>query len=126
MKLVLSFELNKHRIENTLLESFTLSAEKIMEEQKDCQGCGQKHNCQTVYQKMGEAKGASVVSEVVKGFLLPLVIFVASLIAFKKISDGMINTKPLQTVACFIAALLVTSVSILIISLINARFGKKK
>ncbi|MCK5346577.1 MAG: hypothetical protein KAR20_24375, partial [Candidatus Heimdallarchaeota archaeon] len=29
MKLVLSFELNKHRIENTLLESFTLSAEKV-------------------------------------------------------------------------------------------------
>jgi hypothetical protein len=97
-----------------------------MTQQKFCQDCDQKHDCQEVYQQLGKTKGPSVVCKVVVAFLLPLMVFIASLAASEKILAGIINSKEAQTVLSFLLALAVTSVSILIIKAINRKFSKNK
>ena len=90
-----------------------------MAEQKFCQDCNQKHDCQEIYQQLGDIKGPSVVVKVIVAFLLPLVVFIVSLAAFERILAGAISTEQVQTALSFLMALLVTFVCILIIRVIN-------
>ena len=97
---------------------------KIMVQQKFCQECIQKHDCQKVYQQLGNHKGPSVVIKAIIAFLLPLVVFIASLAAFEEMFAGAINIQPLQTILSFLLALLVTFVCILIVTVINKQLSK--
>ena len=99
---------------------------KIMAQQKFCQECTQKHDCQKVYQQLGDHKGPSVVIKVIVAFLLPLVVFIASLAAFEEIFAGAINIQPLQTILSFLLALLVTFVCISIVTMINKRLNQSE
>ena len=76
-----------------------------MAQQKFCQECNQRPNCREVYRQLGKAEGSSVVIKVVFAFLLPLVVFIAVLIASEKILAGMINSREAQTVLSFLLAL---------------------
>jgi uncharacterized membrane protein YoaK (UPF0700 family) len=58
-----------------------------MSQQKSCNDCYQKHNCQEIYQHLGNAKGPSVASKAVIAFLLPLTVFIVTLAAFETFSD---------------------------------------
>lgn len=97
---------------------------KIMVQQKFCQECTQKHDCQKVYQQIGDHKGPSVTVKVIVAFLLPLVVFITSLAAFEEIFAGAINAQPLQTILCFLLALLATFVCISITGMINRRLNR--
>ena len=90
-----------------------------MAEQEFCQDCGQKHDCQKVYQQLGDIKGPSVVIKVVVAFMLPLVVFIVSLAIFNKILSGFEMTADLQTVFSLAASLLVTFIWILIVRVVN-------
>ncbi len=93
-----------------------------MAEQKLCENCKQKHDCQKIYQQLGEIAGPSVVVKVIVAFLLPLVVFIVSLAVFAPHQFFVKNwcgIEELQTVLSFLMALLVTFVCILIIRVIN-------
>jgi len=90
-----------------------------MDEQKFCQECGQRHECQKVYQQLGNNKSPSVAFKVVIAFLLPLVVFITALIASGKILSGIINSKEAQTVLSFLLALAVTFICIFVLKAIN-------
>lgn len=90
-----------------------------MAEQKFCQGCNQKDDCQKVYQQLGNIKGPSVVYKVIIAFLLPVVVFIVSLAVFERIFTRAVNAKELQTVLSFLMAMLMTFVCILIVQAIN-------
>ena len=90
-----------------------------MAEQKFCQDCDQNHDCQKVYQQLGNIKAPSVVFKVIVAFLLPLVVFIVSLAVFQEIFAEAINTEELRTVLSFLIAMLITFVCILIIQAIN-------
>ena len=92
-----------------------------MTEQKVCQDCNQKHDCQRIYEQLGDIKGPSVVIKVIVAFLLPLVVFIVSLAAFQEIFGNTISSQRVQTVLSLLPALLVTFVCILIIRVINRR-----
>lgn len=94
-----------------------------MAEQKFCQDCKQKHDCQKVYQQLGEIAGPSVVIKVVVAFLLPLVVFIVALAIFDKILSGFEMTADLQTVFSVAASLLITFICILIVRVINRRIS---
>ena len=96
---------------------------KTMAEQKFCQGCKQKHDCQKVYQQLGDIKGPSVVIKVVVAFLLPLVVFIVTLAIFDKILSGFEMTAELQTVFSVAASLLITFICILIVRVVNRRIS---
>jgi len=97
-----------------------------MVQQKLCQACNQRHDCKKLYEQLDKAKGPSVVSRVVVAFLLPMVVFIASLVVFDHILAKVMNTEELQTVLSFLLALAVTAVCILIIKAISGKLSKNK
>ena len=90
-----------------------------MAEQEFCQDCGQKHDCQKVYQQLGNIKDSSVVFRVIVAFLLPLVVFIVSLAVFQEIFAEAINTEELRTVLSFLIALLMSFVFVVSCSLLK-------
>ena len=97
---------------------------KTMREQRFCQDCKQKNDCQEAYQQLGKAKGPSVVPKVVFAFLLPLIVFIVSLAASEKILSKTVNTKQMLTVFSLLTATAVTFACILTIKAINKKFSK--
>jgi len=86
-----------------------------------CQGCDKKHNCREIYQKLANFKGSSIVLKVIVAFLLPIMVFIASLAAFEQILAEAIDIKELRTALSFLLALSVTFVVMLIIKVINGK-----
>ncbi|MHC4632905.1 MAG: hypothetical protein ACYS9C_16790, partial [Planctomycetota bacterium] len=92
---------------------------KTMAQEKFCQDCDQKHDCQKVYEQLGNVKGPSVVFKVIVAFLLPIVVFIVSLAVFEKVLVKAVNTEELQTLLSFLISLLITFVCILVVQVIN-------
>ena len=97
-----------------------------MAELKSCQECDQKHKCQEIYQQLGKAQGPSVVFKAVVAFLLPILIFIASLASFEGILVRTTDIKDLRIVLDFLLALSVTLAMVLIIKVINKHLSKNK
>ncbi len=96
---------------------------KTMAEQEFCEDCKHKHDCQRIYEQLGDVAGPSVVIKVIVAFLLPLVVFIVSLAVFQEIFAKAIDSQRAQTTFSFLLALVVTFVCILIIRVLNRRFG---
>jgi len=92
-----------------------------MAQQKTCEGCNQKRNCQALYQKLAGFQGPSVVFKVIVAFLLPILVFIASIAAFERVLAEAIDTARLQTILSFLLALSVTFAVMLIIKVINGK-----
>ena len=92
-----------------------------MTEQKSCQDCREKHDCQRIYEQLGGIEGPSVVIKVIVAFLLPLVVFIVSLAAFQEIFAKVISSQRAQTAFSFLLALVVTFICILIVKVVNRR-----
>lgn len=88
-----------------------------MDEQKNCQNCGQKQKCQDIYRKMSNAKGPSVALDVVAAFLLPIAVFITVLFISENIFDTLIANKELQIIFGFTLAVLAVFVYILIMKM---------
>ena len=95
-----------------------------MIQQRFCQQCSQRHNCQDVYKRFGNSKGPSIVSKVVAAFLLPLLVFIISLAAFERILAETVSAEWLRTALAFLSAASVTFVLILVVKVMTGRFGK--
>jgi len=94
-----------------------------MAEQDFCHTCNQKHDCQKVYEHLGNIEGSSLVVKVLLAFLLPLVVFIVSLAIFERILAGAVNSGAARTVVSFLLALLATFVCILITRMACKRLG---
>lgn len=97
-----------------------------MAEQELCQQCNQRHDCQKVYQQLGNIEGPSIVVKVISAFLLPLVVFIVSLAVFGRMFAGATGPGQVQTALSFVLALLATFVCILIIRVINRRLSQDR
>lgn len=95
-----------------------------MAQQKFCQECSQKHDCQKIYQQLGNIEVPSLAVKVIFAFLLPLVVFIASLAVFEIILAGAISSERIQTAISFLLALLATLVCILVIRVTNRKFSQ--
>jgi hypothetical protein len=97
-----------------------------MAQQRFCQQCSQRHDCQDVYQKLGGSQGRSVVSKVVVAFAVPLLFFIICLAVSERLLAETINTERLRTAASFVFSLSATFLLILVIRAIGGRLGKSK
>ncbi|MHC4456144.1 MAG: hypothetical protein ACYS0I_03460 [Planctomycetota bacterium] len=97
-----------------------------MLQEKFCQGCYQRRQCQKVYQQLAKVQGPSVVLKVLAAFLLPLIVFIGVLVAFEKILPAVIISEKLQTALSFLMALLATFLTILIIKAVNQHINKNE
>jgi hypothetical protein len=97
-----------------------------MAELNHCRECEQKQKCQEVYEQLGKAQGPSVALKAVVAFLLPLLIFIASLAAFEGILAKITDKKELRIALGFLLALAVTLAAVFIIKAISTYLNKNK
>jgi len=97
-----------------------------MTQQKFCQDCNQRQDCQKIYQQLAGAKVSSVVPQVTIAFLLPLLVFISALAASGQILGQAIAEKELHTALSLLVALVVTSIFILVIIKTNRRSGENR
>lgn len=97
-----------------------------MESQRFCQDCIQKHDCKRIYEQLGDSPGESVTFKVILAFLLPLIIFIVSLIVSDRLFAGAIKTEGLQMALSLLLALLMTFVYVLITRVMSKQLGLDK
>jgi len=97
-----------------------------MAQQRFCQQCGRRDDCQDVYQKLGGSKGPSLVSKVVVAFAVPLLFFIVCLAVSERVLAQTINAERLRTAVAFVFSVSTTLVLILVIRAISGRFGRSK
>ena len=90
-----------------------------------CNSCDNAKTCRQVYTKLGKSKGPSIAMKAIVAFLLPIVVFIASLVLFEKLLENLIMTKHLRTAIGVPAALAVTFTIILITRYINRHDRQK-
>jgi phosphotransferase system glucose/maltose/N-acetylglucosamine-specific IIC component len=91
----------------------------VMVNEKKCEGCQEAHTCKDAYHRIGQSKGSSVVFKVLIAFVVPILVFIASLIVFEPVLARFINSQRLLTIANFLFALSVTFVIMLVIKFVN-------
>ncbi|MCK4913114.1 MAG: hypothetical protein KAS69_00765 [Planctomycetes bacterium] len=92
-----------------------------MEQQKSCENCSTKNSCQDVYCEIGKKKGPSIVIKAVTALLLPMLVFIATLVAAEKILKTKIESQEIQTIIVFLTAIIITLAVVMIIKVINKK-----
>ena len=96
-----------------------------MSEQKECRGCPQENRCQEAYEKMGKSQAPSVALKVVIVFLLPMLVFIGSLLAAQKLLASVVKNEDHLTIISFFAAIAVTFVFLVVIRSVNKNLSGK-
>jgi hypothetical protein len=91
-----------------------------------CQSCHQKDNCREAYRRLGGARGPSILGKVVLAFLLPMLVFIASLAVFQKILAKAAAAKGVQTTLSFLLAAAATLVCVLVTRAIDKQINRKQ
>jgi chromate transport protein ChrA len=95
---------------------------------KVCENCGYQHSrgrcCIDIYQQLGQTKGPSVISKVLLAFVLPLLIFMISLILASYILSIFKIEDYTKTLFSFVAALTTAVVFVLLIWVFRRQHGK--
>jgi len=60
---------------------------------RECQGCGYRGSCHSVYYRLGHAKGPSVIAEVLLAFGVPIAVFIASLMISETFLGGVLTNR---------------------------------
>lgn len=97
-----------------------------MEQQRICEDCYQKHDCKEIYRQLGNVKGQSITVKVILAFLLPLVIFIATMAIFEEFTAGVIESDRLQMTLSFFTALMASFACVLFSRFLNRKIGKNR
>ncbi len=95
-----------------------------MDKKESCQGCEEKDDCKLIYKELGQREGPSVVYMVLTAFLLPIVVFIISLLLFENLLSEAIEIEGYRTGLSFFLALGVTSIAIFAVKLLIKFFGQ--
>ncbi|MHC4757688.1 MAG: hypothetical protein ACYTE8_03435 [Planctomycetota bacterium] len=82
-----------------------------------CKGCIQRNDCKQIYEQLGKSEGPSVAWKATAAFLLPMLVFIGSLVFFDWLLAERIGPSWLKTLVGFVFSLVVTFIGILIIKL---------
>jgi hypothetical protein len=75
---------------------------------------------------MGDSSGESVTFKVILAFLLPLIVFIVSLVVSDRLLNGAVKADGLKIVLSLLLALLMTSVYVFITRVLNKQLGLDK
>ena len=84
-------------------------------EQQQCQNCGQKHDCQQIYSRLGKSKAQKVLSKVIQAFLLPLILFTVSIAVTEKLLTDKLKSRGLINIIALASAVLVIFLYLMIL-----------
>jgi len=86
---------------------------------KICDKCGNRHGrgrrCIDIYQQVGQTKGPPVVGKVLLAFVLPLLVFIVSLVLASYFLSNFVAGDKRNALSSFLAALAVTVVFVQLI-----------
>ena len=86
---------------------------------KVCENCGYRHShkncCMDIYQRLGQTKGPSVISRVLLAFVLPLLVFIASLVLAGYILTIFLNESRMSALYAFLIAIALTVIFVKLI-----------
>jgi len=86
-------------------------------EQQQCQNCDQKHNCQEVYKQLGQSTAPSVLTKVILAFLLPLVLFIFSIVMAERLLIEKLKSDATRNLAVFALAIAVVFLYLIVLKL---------
>ena len=90
-----------------------------------CAGCSERDHCTEVYKKLGQSKSESVLLKVIIAFLLPMIVFILSLVIFDKIFDAFLSGDGLKSWVTFLSSLVVTGIYVMVVKLAGGKlFGE--
>lgn len=90
---------------------------RFMTDQQQCQDCGQRHNCQEVYQQMSNSKVPKVLPKVIQAFVVPLVIFIVALVVSEKLLAERLQSEASKTLATLVISILAVLLYLVILKL---------
>jgi hypothetical protein len=88
-------------------------------DQHQCQSCGMQDTCKEAYKKLGECNAPSVLTKVISAFLLPLILFIISIVLGQKYLMGILKSERSADLAAFAAAVVVVFLYLLTLKVIN-------
>jgi hypothetical protein len=92
---------------------------------KLCDKCGYRHGhghcCIGIYQQIGQTKGPSVVGKVLLAFVLPLLVFIGSLVLAEYLLSALMSEGGVKTFFAFLAALAATVVFVQLIRIFTRK-----
>ena len=97
-----------------------------MSEKDICRQCPQQNKCRDAYDRMGRFRGPSVFFKAILAFLLPLVIFVASLAVLERVLTNVLEPKWLRILVSFAAASCLTMIYASIAAILSKRVRNKE
>jgi hypothetical protein len=96
-----------------------------MMDMKICENCGFRHShkncCMDVYQRLGRTKGPSVVGKVFLAFVLPLLVFIASLVLAGYLLSIFINESRGSALYAFLIASALTIIVVRLIRILTRK-----
>jgi uncharacterized membrane protein (DUF373 family) len=90
-------------------------------DQQQCQSCGMKDSCKEVYKQLGECKAPNVLTKVIMAFLLPLILFIFSIVLFDRLLIEKLKSERASNLAAFGAAIAIVFLYLLFLKLLNFR-----
>lgn len=75
---------------------------------RECQGCGHKGSCHSIYYRLGHAEGPSVLLKALLAFGIPLVVFIAGLMVAGTLFGGILTSNPGPTLLSLVVASMLT------------------
>lgn len=97
-----------------------------MDENEFCSNCPQENDCKTTYELLGKAKGPPVAIRAIVAFLVPIAVFIATLAAFQKLGEKIIENKDGRVALSAFLAICITFACIMILKYTDKRLLHKK
>jgi uncharacterized protein YqhQ len=108
-----------------ILENNSKYARNIMDD-KHCNRCHNKHDCQSIYQTLGRSNAPNVTLHVILAFIMPVLVFVFSLAVSDRILETIFENSLFKTVVGAVLALIVTFIYLFIVRLFYSKPSNKK
>ena len=95
-----------------------------MKEKDFCKQCDKKHSCRDVYEKIGKSKSPPVTMQLIKAFVLPVLLFILTFVSLESLITKLTNNSKLQIVLQIVIAGCITTLLIMFSKLLKTLFRK--
>jgi len=112
---LLAGQIGLQTVSVSLIKGLLLTAGDFVMDEQHCQGCAHQNSCEKIYDQLCNSKGPSVLRNVVEVFLLPLVLFVVSLVLAEHFLAPRVAGELLRIFLMVFSALIVVAVYILVL-----------
>ncbi|MEN6384293.1 MAG: SoxR reducing system RseC family protein [Phycisphaerales bacterium] len=89
-------------------------------DQQQCQSCGMRNSCKEAYKKLGESEAPNVLTKVILAFLLPLILFILSIVMGERLLIEKLKSEKSANLAAFAAAVIMVFLYLLVIKIFNS------